>query len=83
MKTKEQIENDNLAQVQGYPNFEDSPKGSNDETIQRIENNLDKIFTEEEEIQMLYKYHRDQMIESSIEDPDDERSLRLVEFYGK
>lgn len=48
--TKEQVENDNLAQVQGYPDFTTAPKSSDSttEAVQRINSNLGVVYTEEQ-----------------------------------
>lgn len=49
MKNSEKVkfENDNLAQVQGYSNFENSPKGDTTmEVIEHINEKLDDVYPE-------------------------------------
>ena len=81
-KTKEQEENDNLAQVQGFPNFENSPKG--DPTIKLIEEKLNQIFPETSyDDRFMYFDHQNDMVTRAMEDPDyQEEIIRMVQFYG-
>lgn len=88
-KSDEQIkfENDNLAQVQGFPDFLTAPKGDMSdvtETLNHIVEKLDEAYPPdmtEEEVNMFHSYFDEQM-HRAMEDPEhQEEARRLYQFY--
>jgi hypothetical protein len=86
-KSKEQVENDNLSQVQGYPDFETAPKGEptteTEQSIQKINDGLNDVYPNDDENFLFYQ-HFDEMMERSIVDLEfQEQAFRMEEFYGR
>jgi hypothetical protein len=84
-KSSEQVkfENDNLAQVQGFPDFESSPKGDPTtdvkKTISNMSKKLDDVITPEQEDEFYsaqFEEHMRMVMES-------EQPLWMISIYGK
>jgi len=72
-KSSEQVkfENDNLAQVQGFPNFESAPKGNPTKDVKTTINNMSKklnqVITPEQEDELYsaqFEEHMRMVVES-------------------
>ena len=94
MKNSKKVksENDNLAQVQGYPDFENSSKGSSvTETIKETINNirtineqLDQVYPETQEEEYFFLACCEERLQRMMEDPDfQDESMRMAQFYGR
>ena len=80
VKTKEQV-----AQVQGFPDFDSAPKGDPTiQTIEKIENKLNLIYPEStNDERFMFHDHLNEMMTRAIEDPDyQEEVMRMIQFYG-